>query len=141
MSKREIKNNLQKTVRPGRKDWSTRLDDALWAYRIAFNTPIGMSPYRLVFGKVCHLPVELELVHWAIKKFNFDMAQVDSTRKLKLNKLEELCNEVYENACIYKAKPKAFHDKHTNRKTFEPKQKVWLFNAKLRLFPGKLRSR
>ena len=69
------------------------------------------------------------------------MAQVDSTRNLQLNELEELCNEVYENARIYKPKTKAFHHKHINRKTFEPNQKVWLFNAKLRLFPGKLHSR
>jgi len=69
------------------------------------------------------------------------MAQVDSTHKLQLNELEELRNEAYENARIYKAKTKAFHDKHINRKTFEPNQKVWLFNAKLLLFRGKLRSR
>ena len=138
----EIKNILEKTASTSRKDWSVKLDDALWAYRTAYKSPIGMSPYRIVFGKPCHLPLELEYkAMWAIKKMNYDFKAAKEKILLQMNELEELRNEAYDNARIYKDNTKKWHDQKILRKELRVFELVLLYNSRLKLFPGKLKSR
>ncbi|KAL4588929.1 hypothetical protein LXL04_001829 [Taraxacum kok-saghyz] len=94
------------------------------------------------FSTGCHLPVELpHRALWATKEVNMEYDQAGKERKLQLSELEELRDEAYNNAVTYKAKMKAFHDAKLKLKTFEKGQKVWLFNSRLKLFPGKLKSK
>ncbi|GAU37821.1 hypothetical protein TSUD_276390 [Trifolium subterraneum] len=86
VSNREIKKNLEKTVSTSRKDWSLKLDEALWAYRTTFKSPIGLTPFQMVYGKACHFPVELEHKAFrALKFLNFDPTLVGDKRKLQLH--------------------------------------------------------
>ncbi|KAH9781899.1 hypothetical protein KPL71_008667 [Citrus sinensis] len=109
---------------------------------ISYKTPLGMSPYRIVYGKACHLPLELEhKAHWPLKKLNWDMHVAAEQMKLQLYELDELRPFAYENARIYKERTKQWHDKHLQHRKFNPGQLVLLHSTRLRLFLGKLKSR
>ncbi|XP_021646536.2 uncharacterized protein LOC110639767 [Hevea brasiliensis] len=129
-------------VNHSRKDWSLKLDDALWAYRTAYKTPIGTTPFCLVYGKSCHLPVELEdKAYCVIETLNFNLKDAREKRLLQLNELDEIRQDTYENAKIFKDRTKRWHDRHIIRKEIKEGDLFLLFNSRLKLFPGKLMSK
>ncbi|GJR88996.1 reverse transcriptase domain-containing protein [Tanacetum coccineum] len=133
---------LERTVGENRASWSDKLDDALWAFRTAYKTPIGCTPYKLVYGKACHLPIELEhKAYWALKHTNFDIQTAGDHRKVQLNELNELRDQAYENSLIYKEKTKRIHDAKIKNRVFNVGDRVLLFNSRLKIFSGKLKSR
>ncbi|GKD00050.1 reverse transcriptase domain-containing protein [Tanacetum coccineum] len=111
VSNRGLKRIIERTVGENRASWSDKLNDAHWAFHTGYKTPIGCTPYKLVYGKACHLPIELEhKAYWALKHANFDLKTAGDQRKVQLNELSELRDQAYENSLIYKEKTKRIHD-------------------------------
>ena len=130
LANREIKSILMKVVNSNRKDWSLRLLDSLWAYIMAFKTILRMSPYQLVYGKSCHLPMEIEYKAWrAIKKINIDLERVGLKRFLNLNELEEVRNDALLNSKISKDRSKKWHDQMVAWKHFLKGDRVMLYDS------------
>nr|GEV67591.1 reverse transcriptase domain-containing protein [Tanacetum cinerariifolium] len=138
----KLKRILERTMGENRASWSDKLDDALWAFRTTYKTPIGCTPYKLVYGKSCHLPIKLEhRAYWALKHVNFDLKTAGDHRKLQLNELSELRDQTYENYVIYKERTKKLHDSKIKDHIFNVGDHVLLFNSRLKIFFGKLKTR
>ncbi|GJR20789.1 reverse transcriptase domain-containing protein [Tanacetum coccineum] len=143
VTNRAIKHILEMSVGYNPKNWSEKLDDALWAFRTAYKTPTGCTPFRLVHGKACHLPVEIEhKAYWALKQCNMDLTAAAKNRFMELNELMKLRDGAYENTRIYKERTKRWHDSRLRvDKNFKVGDKVLLFNSRFKMHPGKLKSR
>nr|GEV04966.1 reverse transcriptase domain-containing protein [Tanacetum cinerariifolium] len=141
VSNRGLKRILERTVGENHASWSEKLEDALWAFRTAYKTPIRCTPYKLFYGKSCHLLIELEhKAYWALKHANFDLKTMGDHRKLQLNKLNELRDQAHENSLIYKEKTKKIHDSKIKNRVFNISDRVH-FNSRLKIFSGKLKTR
>ncbi|GJT34313.1 reverse transcriptase domain-containing protein [Tanacetum coccineum] len=134
---------LEKTVKDNPAIWSKKLDDALWAFRTAYKTPTGTTPYKLIYGKNCHLPFEIEhRAYWAMKNCNPDLIAAGEERMFQLHELDELRHQAYENSHLYKARTKVWHDRKLRmRKEFKQENKVLLFHSKYKFKQPKLISR
>ncbi|GJS18398.1 reverse transcriptase domain-containing protein [Tanacetum coccineum] len=142
VSNHTLKRILKSTVGENRASWSDKLDAALWAFSTAFKTPIGCTPYKLVYGKACHLPIELEhKAYWALKHCNFDLKTTGDHQEVQMNELNELRDQAYENSLIYKEKTKKIHDSKIKNCVFNVGDRVLLFNSRLKIFLGKLKTR
>nr|GEX97849.1 reverse transcriptase domain-containing protein [Tanacetum cinerariifolium] len=138
VSNRGLKRILERTVGENRASWLDKLDDALWAFRTAYKTPIGCTSYKLVYGKACHLSIELEhKAYWALKHANFNLQTTSDHHKFQLN---ELCDQAYKNSLIYKEKTKRLHDSKIKDHVFNIGDRVLLFNSRLKIFSGKLKT-
>nr|GEV26985.1 reverse transcriptase domain-containing protein [Tanacetum cinerariifolium] len=142
VSNRGLKRILERAIGENRASWSEKLDDALWAFRTAYKTPIGCTPYKLVYGKSCHIPIELEhKAYWALKHVNFNLKTAGDHRKLQLNELNELRDQAYDNSLSYKEKTKKIHDSRIKNHIFNVGDRVLLFNSRLKIFSRKLKTR
>nr|GEX25977.1 reverse transcriptase domain-containing protein [Tanacetum cinerariifolium] len=141
VSNHGLKRILERTVGENHASWFEK-EDALWAFRTAYKTPIWCTPYKLVYGKSCHLPIKLEhKAYSALKHVNFDLKTTGNHRKLQLNELNEFHDQAYDNSFIYKEKTKKLHGSKIKNRIFNVGDRVLLFNSRLKIFSGKLKSR
>nr|GEU71183.1 reverse transcriptase domain-containing protein [Tanacetum cinerariifolium] len=132
VSNRGLKRIFERTVGENRASWLDKLDDAFWAFRTAYKTPIGCIPYKLVYEKACHLSIELEhKAYWALKHANFDIQTAGDHKKVQLN---ELRDQAYKNSLIYKEKTKRLHDSKIKDRVFNIGDRVLLFSSRLNIF-------
>ncbi|GJV22440.1 reverse transcriptase domain-containing protein [Tanacetum coccineum] len=138
-----FKSILKKTIKDNLAIWSRKLDDALWAFRTAYKTPTSTTPYKLIYGKNCHLPFKIEhRAYRALKNCNPYLIAVGEKRMFQLHELNELRHQAYENSRLYKARTKIWHDRKLRmRKEFKQGNKVLLFRSKYKFKQPKLRSR
>ncbi|GJS31084.1 putative ribonuclease H-like domain-containing protein [Tanacetum coccineum] len=116
MLKYRVTHHLSTAYHPQK---SGQVDDALSAFRTAFKIPIGCTPYKLMYGKACHLPIELKhKAYWAFKHCNFDLKTAGDHRKVQMNELNELPDQAYENSLIYKERTKKVHDSKIKNRVF-----------------------
>nr|GFA98971.1 reverse transcriptase domain-containing protein [Tanacetum cinerariifolium] len=142
VSNRGLKRILERTIGQNRASWSDKLEDALWDFRTDYKTPIGCTPYKLVYGKACHLPMELEhKAYWALKQTNFNLTVAGDHRKIQLNELNELRDQAYENSLIYKEKTKTIYDSKIKNRVFNVGDRILLFNSRMKKNSGKLKTR
>nr|GEY47605.1 reverse transcriptase domain-containing protein [Tanacetum cinerariifolium] len=141
-SNQGLKRILKRTVGENCASSSEKLKDALWAFKTAYKTPIRCTPYTLVYGKSCHLPIELEhKAYWALKHVNFDLKTAGDHQTFQLNELNELHGQAYENYLIYKEKTRKLHDSKIKNRIFNVGDRGFLFNSRLKIFSGKLKTR
>nr|GEU37175.1 reverse transcriptase domain-containing protein [Tanacetum cinerariifolium] len=133
---------LERTLGENHASWSDKLDDALWAFCTSFKMPIGCTPYKLMYGKACHLPIELEhKAYWALKHCNYDLLTAGDHRNFQLNELNELLDQAYKNSLTYKEKTKRLHDLKIKDHVINVGDRVLLFNSRLKIFLGKIKTR
>nr|GEU95678.1 hypothetical protein [Tanacetum cinerariifolium] len=143
VTNKDIKRILERSVGYNPKGWSEKLNDALWTFRMAYKTPTWCTPFRLVYGKACHLLVEIEhKAHWALKQCNMDLMLTSESHLMQLNKLAKSRDGAYENTRIYKEQTKKWHDSRLcGDKYFKVGDNVLLYNSCLKMYPGKLKSK
>ncbi|GJW91104.1 reverse transcriptase domain-containing protein [Tanacetum coccineum] len=139
---RSLKRILEKIVKDNPVVWLRKLKNALWAFRTAYKTPTETTPYKLLYGKDCHLPFEIQhRAYWALKNYNHDLIGAGEKRMFQLHELDELRYQAYENSRLYKERTEVWHDRKLKmRKDFKKGNKVLLFHLKYKFKQPKLRS-